>query len=111
MCSRFSQFTQMRMAYVMEGRIILKYKSRSSRLPMNELLLSRLSFETKLFLKSVRFLDHVSLLSMVTPSRLVWYTHDMILCDDILIPNPRDVISDSTLLIPNPTLLVAIATL
>ena len=32
MSSRFLQFPQMRMAYVMEGRIILKYKSRSSRL-------------------------------------------------------------------------------
>ena len=36
-------------------------KSRSSRLPRNELLLRRFSFETKLFFKSVRCLDHISL--------------------------------------------------
>ena len=36
-------------------------KSRSSRLPRNELLLRRFSFETKLFFMSVRCLDHISL--------------------------------------------------
>ena len=72
MWSRFLQFSEMRMAYVTEGRIILKYKSRSSLLPRNELLLSRFSTETKLF--TLQYKSHADFQGVFTKTGTTFMT-------------------------------------
>jgi len=62
------------MPYVTDGRIILQYRSGTTVLPRNKLFFNTFSVKAKFFPHSVICLLQVSLLSMLTPNNLVWYT-------------------------------------
>ena len=73
----FVQHPQIGNAYVTEGKITLKYKSKSEFLGKKRLRLIRLSLLTNPLLSSNMCFVHVSLLSMVTPNSLELEHHFM----------------------------------
>ena len=66
----FVQHPRIGNAYVTEGKITLKYKSKSKFLGKKRLRLIRLSLLTTPLLSSDMCFVHISLLSMVTPNSL-----------------------------------------
>ena len=70
----FVQHPQIGNAYVTEGKITLKYKSKSEFLGKKRLRLIRLSLLTNPLLSSDMCFLHVSFLSMVTPNSLEAFT-------------------------------------
>ena len=73
----FVQHPQIGNAYVTEGKMTLKYKSKSEFLGKKRLRLIRLSLLTNPLLSSNMCFVHVSLLSMVTPNSLELEDHFM----------------------------------
>ena len=73
----FVQHPQIGNAYVVEGKMTLKYKSKSKFLGKKRLRLIRLSLLTNPLLSSDMCFVHVSLLSMVTPNSLELEHHFM----------------------------------
>ena len=73
----FAQHPQIDNAYVTEGKITLKYKSKSEFLGKKRLRLIRLNLLTNPLLSSNMCFVHVSLLSMVTPNSLELEHHFM----------------------------------
>ena len=73
----FVQHPQIGNAYVTEGKMTLKYKSKSEFLGKKRLRLIRLSLLTNPLLSSDMCFVHVSLLSMVTPNSLELEDHFM----------------------------------
>ena len=73
----FVQLPQIGSAYVTEGKLILKYRSKSEFLGKKRLLLIRMSLLTNPLLSSDMCFVHVSLLSMVTTNSLELEIHCM----------------------------------
>ena len=73
----FVQHPQIGNAYVTEGKMTLKYKSKSEFLGKKWLRLIKLSLLTNALLSSDMCFVHVSLLSMVTPNSLELEHHFM----------------------------------